>query len=211
MLKRVFLAGAFCLISSTSWAACFQDGTFTTSCHPATQYEVEIQKVELCKSATCTNAVTVASSTASFDIGSVGAGAAVGNYANLDSVPAGVYTHVRTTISPTITFTASASTATPAGNCTSGRTNFAETYDTTEVTSAELTSNSSFGISWNSGNTAFEHLYELTTAVAISKSGSLPQIQVDFATQQAALCIGPAGSANMYPGIPDIDIRVFNN
>ena len=206
MLKKFFIAGAFCLISSSAWAACFVDGALTTTCHPATKYEVEIQKVELCSAASCANAVVVASSTASFDIGSVGVGAAVGNYANLDGVPAGVYTHVRTTISPSITFTTAA-----AGNCPSGRNNFTEAYDNTEVTAAELSSNSEFGVSWNTGATAFEHLYELSTAVAISKAGSLPQIQVDFATTQAALCLGPPGLGVMYPGVPDIDIKIFNN
>lgn len=196
--------GLFSLASSSAWAACFQDAV-ATSCHPATQYEIEIQSVELCKSSGCSDPVVVASSSETFDISSVGVGAAVGNYADLDDVPAGVYTHVRTTISPSITFSADA-----AGNCAAGRSGFTEVYDNTEVTDAELTSNSGFGIQWNTGDTAFEHLYELSNPVAISKAGSLPQIQVDFATQEAALCIGtPSGL--MYPGIPEINIQVLAN
>lgn len=206
MIKKLFLASAICFISSQAWSACFTDNDFATSCSPATEYLVKLQKVELCKDENCNSSVTVASSSASFDISSVTAGAAVGSYADLDDVPAGIYTHVRTTISPEITFSAVAE-----GNCTSGRDSFTEVYDNTEVTATELSNNSGFGISWNSANDAFIHLYKLPVAVAISKSGSLPQIQVDFATQEAALCIGPSGSANMYPGIPDISIRVFNN
>lgn len=201
------LTGLFSVLASAAWSACFQDDSYATTCHPATQYEIQIQQVEFCKSSACSDPFLVASTSQTFDISSVGVGAAVGNYANLDNVPAGIYTHVRSTISPSITFSAAA-----AGNCASGRTGYTEIYNpTTSAPDSELATNSGFGITWNSDDTAFEHLHELTTAVAISKAGSLPQIQIDFATQEAALCLGPAGLGNMYPGIPEINIKVLAN
>ncbi len=206
MIKKILSAAFITALSSQAHAACFQDDTFNTTCSPATQYEIEIQQVELCRSSSCANPVIVSSSAASFDISAAGVGAAVGEYADLDDVPAGVYTHVRTTISPSITFSADAE-----GFCTTAVNGSVTTYNTTTVPASELSSNSSFNISWNSGNTAFEHLHELSTSVAISKAGSLPQIQVDFATQEAALCIGPSGSANLFAGVPDISIRVIAN
>lgn len=211
MLRRLVITGLFGLLSSSAFAACFQDGdsNITSTCVPATKYEVQIRKVELCTSAACSNPVVVAETVSTFDIASVSAGAAVGAYADLDDVAAGIYTHVRTTLSPTISFSTDADSSLP-GNCASGTSDNSTTYNTTTVTVAELSANSDFGISWNSdGN--FEHLYPLTNSIAISKAGALPQIQVDFATQDAGLCLSGYGAANLFPGIPEIDIRIFEN
>ncbi len=208
MLKRLVIIGLFGLLSSSAFAACFQDATLTSTCVPATKYEIEIRKVELCTSASCSNPIVIAETVSTFDIASVNAGAAVGAYADLDDVAAGIYTHVRTTLSPTISFSADADTSLP-GNCANGASNSSTTYNTTTVTAAELSANSGFGISWNSGN--FEHLYALTNSIAISKAGALPQIQVDFATQDAALCLSSGGTGQLYPGIPEIDIKIFEN
>ena len=200
------MAAFLSLASSTAFAACFQDDTYTTTCHPATSYELTIQKVELCKDSSCSDTVTVASSTQSFDIGSVGAGAAVGNYADLDTVPAGVYSHVRTTISPNIDLVAPA-----AGLCPALTSSFSYTNSAGSVPQAELTANADFPIEWN--GSVLEHTYELSRNVVISKSASLPQIQVDFSTSTAALCldIPSPGSPIFVAGVPDISIRIFDN
>ena len=201
MLKKILLAGAFSLLSSGAMAACFVQTA--TTCHPASKYEVEIQKVELCKTSGCSDPVTVASSVQSFDIAAAGVGAAVGEYADLDDVPAGVYTHVRTTIDNELTYSAAAVTG-----CTTAVTNSSHTYTSSVSFDATLNNNvGTFGITWNTGNTAFEHTHELSTPLAISKAGSLPQVQVDFATQEAALCVG----GTFYPGIPEITITVIDN
>ncbi|MGC6411695.1 MAG: hypothetical protein ACON4F_02565 [Candidatus Puniceispirillaceae bacterium] len=201
MLKKILLIGAFSLISTGAMAACFVQTA--TTCHPASKYEVEIQKVELCTTSSCSNPVVVASSVQSFDIAAAGVGAAVGEYASLDDVPAGIYTHVRTTIDNELTYSAAAVTG-----CTTAVTDANHTYTSNATFDATLANNNStFGITWNTGNTAFEHVHELSTPLAISKAGSLPQVQVDFATQEAALCVG----GTFYPGIPEITISVIAN
>jgi hypothetical protein len=76
----------------------------------ATTYEITMQKMELCASGSsidstgasapvCIDPYVISTSTATFDIASVLAGAAIGNYANIGVLPAGTtYTHIRVTL-----------------------------------------------------------------------------------------------------------------
>ena len=81
---------------------------------PATPtiYQVTLKKVEICTGSdgvgSCNGAFVVGTSTKSFDIAAVGAGAAVGSYANLSTLPVGsTFTHVRVTVDSVITVRAS--------------------------------------------------------------------------------------------------------
>ena len=76
----------------------------------ATTYEVAVQQLELCASGSsidatgasapsCLDPYVVGSGSATFDIASVAAGAALGNYSSISSLPAGkTYTHIRITL-----------------------------------------------------------------------------------------------------------------
>jgi hypothetical protein len=82
-----------------------------TSATP-TIYQVTLKKVEICTGSdgagSCEGSFVVGSSTKAFDIAAVGAGAAVGSYANLSALPIGsTFTHVRVTVDSAITVRAS--------------------------------------------------------------------------------------------------------
>ena len=83
MKKILFIFALF--YSNASFAACFAVTGATTDCAQATEYQVSVSKVELCADAACTSAVTVADTTASFDIATAAVGAQVGAYANLNT------------------------------------------------------------------------------------------------------------------------------
>lgn len=204
MLKKLSIASLLCLSASFAHAECF-DGAGGQVCGPVTEYEITINQVELCKSNSCASPVIVSSTASSFDIAAASAGAAVGNYADLDDVAAGIYTHVRTTISPTIDFVAPALSpcgAVPASNP-------AITISSSVISTSELNNNPQFNLSWNSGETAFVHLIELDQPVVISKAGSLPQVQIDFSTANAHYC--STGTSTSLPGVPYVEVTVIPN
>ena len=71
-------------------------------------YKVTMQKVELCTSSACTTSTTLAESSATFDIASKDAGAAVGTWIKNFALDVGTtYTHLKTTISSTFTISGS--------------------------------------------------------------------------------------------------------
>jgi len=202
---KVFLMIAALLFSATSAKAdCLNLGTAT--CEPATSYEITIDKVEFCKSVSCSSPYVVSSSSEDFDISSASAGGAVGNYADLDAVPAGVYTHIRTTIEVQITFSGPA--VTTGGNNCSAKTNENTPVATAAISGAlGLSANDAFNLSVDIANQKLIHKFELSDPIAISKSGSLPQVQIDFSTSHGHLCNGTTS----YPGVPFVNIKVIKN
>ena len=201
MLKKLSIASLLCLSASFAHAECF-DGTQAEQCGPATEYQITIEQVELCKSAGCSNSVIVSSASASFDIAASSAGAAVGNYADLDDVAAGIYTHVKTTITPSITYAAPAI----AGEC-GAVTSTTVPITTSVVSSAELSSNTAFNLAWEGGDLV--HSIELDQPVVISKAGSLPQVQIDFSTANAHYCLTATDTS--FPGVPYVSVKVIPN
>ena len=204
MLKFLLTLTGFIFFSASA-QACF-DGAGAQSCGAATEYIIKIHKVEFCQSVSCANAVTVADSESTFDIAGATAGAAVGEYADLDDVPAGIYTHIRTTIDPEIEMTAG-----NVGSC-AGR-NFTHTYSNSgllAVTNTEFSNNSNYYLSWNTAGDRFIHIYPLDTPVAISKAASLPQVQIDFSTSEAAYCV-ESSPFPLIPGPPLVNITVIDN
>ena len=82
----------------------------------ATEYIVEVQKVELCEDSACSTSTTVGDTSASFNIASSSAGAEVGTFAKTTGLPLGTtFTHLRVTVSRT--FTISGSVTTDNGDC----------------------------------------------------------------------------------------------
>ena len=197
MLRKLSIIAAIIAPFYTAQAECINLGSNT--CVAATSYEITIDKVEFCRSSACSAPFVVSSSSEDFDISDAAAGGAVGNYADLDNVPAGVYTHVQTTIDGTITYSAPAT-----GSC-SAQTN--TSYDVTTITSigTALAANPSFNLTL--AGSELEHLYELSSPLIITKAGSLPQVQIDFSTADGHICDG----STSYPGVPYVDIQVFNN
>ena len=201
MFRYIFAALAVAVSTAPAYANCPTIDT-TERCGPATTYQITIEKVEFCTSGDCSTAVTVASASTPFNIASAAAGAAVGEYANLDSVDAGIYTHVRTTLSPNVSYLAPAVTGCSA------------VTDSTPVPVSNIPNlanllqaqaNSAFYLGFDGTNLI--HKFELSSPIVISKAGSLPQVQIDFSTENAHICYG----GNSYPGIPFVDIQVFNN
>ena len=198
MFRKFFFIASIILVSNSVNAECINLGSNT--CVAATSYEIEIEKVEFCKSSACASPYVVSSTSADFDISSATAGGAVGNYANLDSVPAGVYTHVRTTIDGTIVYSAPAT-----GSC-SQQTNTSHDVTTIPNIALALGANPDFNLSLG-GSSDLLHLYELSRPLIITKAGSLPQVQIDFSTADGHICDGTTS----YPGVPYVNIQVFNN
>ena len=197
MVRYFLTLGVFLLAPTFAQATCL-DGA---ACSAATSYEITINQVEFCKSSACTDTVIVASSSTAFDIADAAVGAAVGNYADLDDVAAGVYTHVKTTIDGEISVLAPA-----AGACAARTSAAAQDVAITAIqTALNLPANSALGLEVSGGNLI--HTYELSTPLTISKAGSLPQVQIDFSTANGHLCF----SSTSYPGVPSVSIRVFEN
>jgi hypothetical protein len=102
---RFFFAAA---LATAPVAAAAFPGTAVTP----TIYQVTLKKVEICTGSdgvgSCEGSFVLGSSTRSFDIAAVGAGAAVGSYANLSTLPVGsTFTHIRVTVDAAITARAS--------------------------------------------------------------------------------------------------------
>jgi hypothetical protein len=199
MLKRIFAIIAMTLPFSGASAECINLGSAT--CTNATSYEITIEQVEFCKSSACTSPYVVASSSEDFDISSATAGGAVGNYADLDDVPAGIYTHVRTTIDGVVTYSAPAT-----GSC-SAQTNTSMNVTSITGISAALSNSLNDHFNLSVSGSDLVHIYELNAPLAISKAGALPQVQIDFSTADGHLCNG----STSLPGVPYVEIKVFNN
>ena len=203
MVKHIILALVVMFFAHAAKAECvYFDGT--ERCGPATTYEITVEKVEFCKSQTCSSSVVVASATTAFNIASAAAGAAVGNYADLDGVEAGIYTHIKTTLSPSIRVQGSAIAGTSCSTMPNPVT--ASVASITGIANTlQLTQNDDFNLGLVSGKLV--HQMKLDAPIAISKSGSLPQVQIDFSTADAHLCYG----GNSLPGVPFVSVKVFNN
>ena len=201
MLKKLLIVSLLSMSASFAHAKCF-NGTAAHVCGPASEYSITIDQVELCKSASCSASVIVSSTSASFDIAASSAGGAVGNYAGLDDVAAGIYTHVKTTIAPSITYAA------PAISGEFSAVPSTTVPITTSILSvSDLSSNTDFNLSWESGDLV--HTLELDQPVVISKAGSLPQVQIDFSTAHAHYCLTATDSS--FPGAPYVTIKVLPN
>lgn len=75
-----------------------------TNSAPAAVYEVNVLQAELCRSAACTNPYILGSGNQVFDIGSVSAGAEVGQFVDLQNIPLfETWSHVRVTLDTTFT------------------------------------------------------------------------------------------------------------
>ena len=201
MLKKLLIVSLLSMSASFAHAKCF-NGTAAHVCGPASEYSITIDQVELCKSASCGASVIVSSTSASFNIAASTAGGAVGNYADLDDVAAGIYTHVKTTIAPSITYAAPAIS----GEC-SAVTSTTVPITTSILSVSDLSSNTDFNLSWESGDLV--HTLELDQPVVISKAGSLPQVQIDFSTAHAHYCLTATDSS--FPGAPYVTIKVLPN
>lgn len=77
----------------------------------ATEYQVTVEKVELCEDSACSSSTTVGEADKTVDIASSASGADVANYAATTGLPLGkTFTHLRITISRTFTITGSVDT-----------------------------------------------------------------------------------------------------
>lgn len=99
-LKNISLSLGLLLMLSTFNNAYAGSGDATT-------YEITITKIEICESSdgasTCTNPLTIGSSSKDFDIASASVGAEIGTYAPLNTIPKGTTaTHMRVTMSRSI-------------------------------------------------------------------------------------------------------------
>jgi hypothetical protein len=74
---------------------------------PASEYVVQLKKIELCSDINCSTAHTLVEKTMSLDIASVSVGAQVGSYAKEIFLPprSVTFTHLRTTVDGTFTIT----------------------------------------------------------------------------------------------------------
>jgi len=103
---------------AVSFSGVVNSGIGTQTWGPASAYNVELKKVELCTSSACTTAHTLVEKTQVMDIASAEVGAAIGSYASTMTLPPiGVsYTHMRSTVDRTFTITGYAA-STGAGYC----------------------------------------------------------------------------------------------
>ena len=197
MKKILFIFALF--YSNASFAACFAVTGATTDCAQATDYQVSVSKVELCADAACTSAVTVADTTASFDIATVAVGAQVGAYANLNTVPVGTYTHIRSTVSSTITYAGDAT-----ANCTAKTSTTATLTSSGGVVNADL---AAADLQWAVIDQSLYHLVALSAPLTISKTSFPPQVSIDFSTADGHLCVNGAS----FPGPPVMAVTVTPN
>ncbi|MBL6847347.1 hypothetical protein N9Z35_01785 [Alphaproteobacteria bacterium] len=201
-MMKYLITVIFIFLTNYANAGCYSVTGQTTVCGPATQYEVSVSKVELCTESTCGTAVTVADTAAVFDIAAASAGAAVGSYADLNGVTPGTYTHIRSTVSSTIKYTAVAKSPCSA---VSANTSFTLTR-AKGVVNGDL---SAENLAWAVNDVSFYHTVALSAPLLISSTAPLPQIKIDFSTLNAHLCI--SGSSASYPGPPVMTVTVNNN
>ncbi len=109
----------------------------------ATVYQVQVKQVDLCTDSSCSSYHTLGSSTQTFDIASVSAGAQIGSYANASGlIPGTTYTYVKVTIDESITMSGSGtdgdvSCATDATPAQDGDANTAEVSNNTGTAESE--------------------------------------------------------------------------
>ena len=103
-MKKIFLIFSFIfLFFNKSYAA--------SATGEATEYQVTMEKVELCEDSACSSSTTVGEVDKTVDIASSDSGADVANYAATTGLPLGkTFSHLRTTISRTFTITGSVDT-----------------------------------------------------------------------------------------------------
>lgn len=189
----VLILGALPGVAS---AACVLNLGLGEVCGAATRYDVSVQSVALCTEASCANPVLVGTGARSFDIASAAVGAAVGSYANMDSVSGGTYTHVRTIVSRTFSITGAAVGACAAQSAAS----LSVPNDNAGLDAAM----SGAGITWNDApaKSQLRIISALAAPLTVSKTSSMPSISVKFGTANGVMCI--AGTA--FPAPPDVSI-----
>ncbi|MGB0684335.1 MAG: hypothetical protein ACPGOV_16640 [Magnetovibrionaceae bacterium] len=115
--------------------------TFPGNFANASAYDISLTRIELCQDAACTNSFVIGTGSQTFDIAGVGAGSDVGSYVDISGIPIGeTWTHVRATLSTTITVTASGTDDQGTACCT----------DATDTTS----SHTALGVGTNGACTA---------------------------------------------------------
>ena len=101
-MKKIFLILALTILFSNKSYAATGEGA-------ATEYIVQMEKLELCEDSACATSTTVGDSKMKVNIASVSAGADIGSYAATTGLPLGTtFSHLRVTISRTFTVTGSA-------------------------------------------------------------------------------------------------------
>ena len=151
----------------------------------ATEYIVELQKVELCEDSACSTSTTVGDTSASFNIASSAAGAEVGTFAKTTGLPLGTtFTHLRVTVSRTFTITGSVTTDN--GDCmTDGGTDASATQLLVGKLTGSAVSTSMFLP--NTGS------YGATDGTRDGDVGS-SNIDMDYSSPQYALSMTVSGS-----------------
>ena len=101
-MKKIFLILALTILFFNKGYAASGEGV-------ASEYIVQMEKLELCEDSACATSTTVGDSSMPVDIASVSAGAAVGTYAATTGLPLGTtFSHLRVTVSRTFQVTGSA-------------------------------------------------------------------------------------------------------
>ena len=100
-MKKIFLILALTILFFNKGYAASGEGA-------ATEYIVQMEKLELCEDSACATSTTVGDSKMGVDIASVSAGADIGSYAATTGLPLGTtFSHLRVTVSRTFTVTGS--------------------------------------------------------------------------------------------------------
>lgn len=169
------------------------------TCGQATRYDVNVLEVALCTDTACANAHVVGSGTQTFNIASAAVGQQLGEYAGVDTLPAGTYVAIRTILDRTFTI----STAAVIGTCA------AQTNASLSVPNGSGSSDGLDGqgpaLTWNdSGKTQVRWIGTLTTPITVAKGGNKPSVKVSFNTSEGFACI----SGGSYPAPPDVSVTV---
>ena len=100
-MKKIFLILALTILF-------FNKGYAATGEGVATEYIVQMEKLELCEDSACATSTTVGQHSMGVDIASVSAGADIGSYAATSGLPLGTtFSHLRVTVSRTFQVTGS--------------------------------------------------------------------------------------------------------
>ncbi len=98
-MKKIFLILALTILFFNKVYAATREGV-------ATEYIVQMEKLELCEDSACATSSTVGDSKMKVNIASVSAGADIGTYAATTGLPLGTtFSHLRVTVSRTFTVT----------------------------------------------------------------------------------------------------------
>ena len=100
-MKKIFLIFALTILFFNKSYAATGEGV-------ASEYIVQMEKLELCEDSACATSTTVGDSKMKVNIASVSAGADIGSYAATTGLPLGTtFSHLRVTVSRTFTVTGS--------------------------------------------------------------------------------------------------------